>query len=402
MFPRPLFAFGTRYHYPSSVTFFRRSFNPSSLLSCSHRRFFSSSSSTSSDLTVDRNNPIGQPHPVTHPHLFPHSSSNRNEITPGISADEYSSRRSSLVSDLPSPSLAVIFGADTHYMTTDIPYVFRQNSNFFYLTGCCEPGCVLTVSKDSSSKVMSTLFVPKRNKDRELWDGPRVGASRASSVFHVDTSLDISELESYLTTPFHSSWSFYLCPVGSDCPDEKMTSDAEQSFLKMARNVSQSFVNSNLLPSSLAKMRLRKSPSEMTLMKIAGEHASAMHNSVMQYCQPGMTESHLGGYMQFAARREGSVRLSFPPVVAGGSNALTLHYISNEHVLNDETMVLIDSGTEYFGYCSDISRSFPVNGQFTPAQAEVYERVVDVNEKCIEVMIFIFRSYYILVILYRC
>ncbi len=269
-------------------------------------------------------------------------------------------------------------------MADEIPYPFRQNSNFLYLCGFQEPDSVLVLENIPGRNLpehKSTLFVPKRDPHRELWDGPRSGIEGALEFIGVDEAYAVDTLSEALHRcslrdnlvvwyDFHQSTGVH----------EVLHRDVISHLVTPCRS-NGSAVNS--LEQTMHSLRIIKSLAECNLMRTSVAIASEAFREVMKFSCPGVNESALYAKMDFECRLRGAEFLAYPPVVAGGNRANTLHYIANNQFIQGYEMVLIDAGCEYHGYASDITRTWPVSGKFTSAQAELYEAVLDVQLACI-------------------
>ncbi|XP_061702880.1 xaa-Pro aminopeptidase 3 [Syngnathoides biaculeatus] len=321
---------------------------------------------------------LGQPSPFTHPHLIKHG-----EVTPGLSQTEYELRRQRLASlieaqsDKLGPSgsssthVLIILSHPTRYMTNDIPYPFHQNQDFLYLSGILEPDSAL-VLYGKGRPDQAILFVPRRDPGRELWDGPRSGKDGAAALTGIERVHSTEELGVVLKSlkgsmlwydSFHPSHprlhQAHVIPVLEAGP--------------MARPVSP----------LIHSLRVLKSSSEVALMQEAGRITAQAFRRTMALSHGDMDESVLFAKFDFENRIHGANFLAYPPVVAGGNRANTLHYINNNQIVKDGEMVLLDGGCEYFGYVSDVTRTWPVNGKFSVPQAELYEAVLEVQLGCL-------------------
>ncbi|XP_045205280.1 xaa-Pro aminopeptidase 3-like [Mercenaria mercenaria] len=322
---------------------------------------------------------FGQPASQTHPHLV-----SQGEVTPGISKEEYEHRRTSLVNRIVQNSknslqnhIVILPSASKAYMTHDIPYPFRQNTEFLYLSGFQEPDSALVIHTTSTG-YKSVLFVPKRDPDRELWDGPRSGDKGALELTGVSEAYDTDNFESYLYE-YCKSYHDYMIWYSLNRPvHEHFHKTVIEDFLKqdgkkgIERPVAQ-----------VQQLRVIKSPAEVELMKHTTEIASQAFIDVMKFSKPGINESHLYARMDYECRMKGAEILAYPPVVAGGDRANIIHYINNNQIIQDGEMVLMDAGCEYHGYTSDITRTWPVSGKFTTAQRKVYLSVLAIQQVCI-------------------
>ncbi|ESO93817.1 hypothetical protein LOTGIDRAFT_182228 [Lottia gigantea] len=327
---------------------------------------------------------FGQPVALTHPHLL-----NDGEVTPGITKLEYLTRRVNLVDKAinlykqvqVSNHIFIIPGAVKSYMTNDIPYPFHQQTDFLYLCGFQEPGSVLILesAKGKANNHTSTLFVPEKNPDKELWDGPRSGKDGALTVTGVDSTHNISDLEKYLYdfskfNPGFVLWYRFDKPsnvtVHNAICHEFMIEPKYRSLEDPTRLCQQ--------------LRSIKSPAEIDLMHKSAEISSEAFIDVMKFSKPGVNESALYAKMDFECRIREAEILAYPPVVAGGNRANIIHYINNDQIINDEELVLMDAGCEYHGYASDITRTWPVSGKFTLAQKQLYNAVLNIQLSCIQ------------------
>ncbi|XP_014675847.1 PREDICTED: probable Xaa-Pro aminopeptidase 3 isoform X2 [Priapulus caudatus] len=280
----------------------------------------------------------GQPAPHTHPHLL-----QNKEVTPGIGRLEYSHRRQRFIEEVIRRSqrkhdavtrhIVLIPSAVRQYMTNDIPYVFRQNTDFWYMCGFLEPDSVLLIEA-TRSKNITTLFVPPRNASRELWDGARAGTDGALALTGVDQALSFDELEKYLKAYLKGSrnfgiWYDYVAPVNPTLHSNvirKFIMEERQAFVEQCRPIVQ-------------RQRLVKSPAEAELMR-----------RTCQIAAEAMTET---------------MKFSYPQLIQDGQ------------------LVLMDGGCELFGYNSDLTRTWPISGSFSEPQLSLYEAVLEVQKSCL-------------------
>ncbi|KAL4230342.1 Xaa-Pro aminopeptidase 3 [Mactra antiquata] len=322
---------------------------------------------------------FGQPASKTHPHLV-----NEGEVTPGISKQEYSSRRTKFMQNIVKKTegiiknhIAILPSATKVFMSYDIPYTFRQNTEFLYLSGFQEPDSVL-VLHTTDSGLKSVLFVPKRDPDKELWDGPRSGIEGALELTGVTEAYNIDYLEKYLYSycvdnENYMVWYNLTKPIHEEFHKKILDDFVKQDGKRGIENPT----------SMLHQQRLLKSPAEIDLMKKTCDIASQAFTEVMKFSKPEINESHLYAKMDYECRIRDAEMLAYPPVVAGGNRANIIHYIQNNQLIYDGELVLMDAGCEYHGYTSDITRTWPVSGRFTRAQRKVYLSVLAVQEVCI-------------------
>ncbi|XP_075888375.1 xaa-Pro aminopeptidase 3 [Nelusetta ayraudi] len=321
---------------------------------------------------------LGQPSPYTHPHLLKHG-----EVTPGLTQTEYELRRHKLASLIeaqadrlgPSASsgkhVVVVLSHPTRYMTNDIPYPFHQNQDFLYLSGVLEPDSAL-VLHGKGRPDQTILFVPRRDPGRELWDGPRSGRDGAAALTGIERVHSTEELGLVLKS-LNGSLLWY---DGSPPAHPRL----HQAHLTP---LLESGPTPRALRPLIHSLRAVKSSAEVALMQAAGHISSQAFRRTMALSRGDVDEAVLFAKFDFENRIHGANFLAYPPVVAGGNRANTLHYINNNQIIKDGEMVLLDGGCEYFGYVSDITRTWPVNGKFSPAQAELYEAVLEVQRSCL-------------------
>ncbi|XP_074630690.1 xaa-Pro aminopeptidase 3-like isoform X1 [Acropora palmata] len=337
--------------------------------------------------TGDKTKTIGQATPESHPHLL-----KIDELTPGITKKEYRDRRHKLLSLLAKTHfgethdkhLVIIPSNPVTYMTTDVPYPFRQNTDFLYLTGYQGSDAVLVLQSLEGLPFpahKSTLFIQPHDPKRELWDGKRPTTKDAILFFGFDESYSIKNLASVLTDRFagkdYCVWYDHLRPTNLLIHDEisKVLFHTEKFTYK----------NLLILGHNTQMLRLMKSEAEVNLLRESASLTARAFVKVMQSTRPGLEESHLHNILEYECRMAGAERLAYPPVVASGTLANTLHYINNTQVLRDGELVLMDAGSEFHGYSSDITRTWPVSGKFTDPQRELYELVLRVQKKCLRI-----------------
>ncbi|XP_074106368.1 xaa-Pro aminopeptidase 3-like [Cotesia typhae] len=266
-------------------------------------------------------------------------------------------------------------------MSDKIPYVFRQNSDFLYFTGCQEPDSVLLMTIDSD-KVLCTLFVQKKDPKSELWDGSRTGSEAAAEMFGVDQSLPASDFDSYLSSMVNKYKS--NASIWYDNHDIIHNEFHKKiSTLGILASTGRCRLPSTSIKNIFHQIRLIKSPAEIELMQKSCDIASEAITKTIKVSKAGMTKHQLFATVDYECRMNGAEFLAYPPVIAGDRNANVIHYITNNQILNNGDMVLMDAGCEYHGYSSDITRTWPVSGTFNPQQKILYEIVLEVQKSLI-------------------
>jgi len=282
----------------------------------------------------------------------------------------YSTRRARLLSSMQA-GIAVIPTAPEVARNADTHYPFRFDSNFYYLTGCAEPEAVLVLIAGDAPQ--SILFCREKDPEREIWDGFRVGVTAARAAFGVDATYPIGQLDEKLTELMgNQPRLFYPLGGGWDARLLAMRA-AVQAKARSGITAPDELVEVRGL---LHEMRLFKDEHELQLMRQAATISAAAHRRMMQFVRPAQMEYQVEAECVHEFCRHGARAAAYPSIVAGGSNGCVLHYVGNDQALRDGELLLIDAGCEWHGYAADITRTFPVNGRFSPAQREVYQVVL--------------------------
>lgn len=267
-------------------------------------------------------------------------------------------------------------------MSGKIPYVFRQNSDFLYLTGCMEPDTVLALSIDLKDNIKSMLFMQPRDRHAEQWEGPRTGVDLAPSLFGIDEAHLIENLYTVISQHAKQENPQFWYDI-KDTTSHELTKILIQSAqLLRTPSAMQSPFN------VLQNMKLYKSLAEQNLMKQTCQIASLAINDVIRDAKPGDSEHQIYAMVDYRCRMRNANHLAYPPVVAGGRNATIIHYISNSQLVQRGDMVLMDAGCEYSGYCSDITRTWPISREFLEPQKVLYEVVLQLQKDLIGLCLF--------------
>ncbi|MDF7681411.1 Xaa-Pro aminopeptidase [Enterobacteriaceae bacterium ESL0689] len=288
---------------------------------------------------------------------------------------EFLSRRQALLAQMQPASAALIFAAPEVVRSADTEYPYRQNSDFWYFTGFNEPEAVLVLIKSDDSHHHSVLFNRVRDLSSEIWFGRRLGQEAAPAKLAVDRALAFSEINQQLFQLLNGLDAIYFAQGQYAWADEIVFQALERLRKGERQNMQPPGAVIDWRP-IVHEMRLFKSQEELKAMRRAGEISALAHTRAMQKCRPGMFEYQLEGEILHEFNRHGARFPSYNTIVGGGENGCILHYTENEAALRDGDLVLIDAGCEYDGYAGDITRTFPVNGKFTPAQREIYDIVL--------------------------
>lgn len=290
-----------------------------------------------------------------------------------ITLKEYQARRRELAMRLPPDSIAVIPAASESLRNGDVYYRFRQNSDFYYLTGFNEPDALLLISSGAEGEC--TLFNRPRDPAQEQWQGKRLGQEGACEVLAVDMAFSIASVDGHLPDLLTGKQAIYFT-LGRYPRWEKKILDAWQVVRGRARRgvqAPQSFCDLGPL---LGEMRLLKSDAEIGLMQHAAQISVAAHQRAMRACRQVNNEYQLEAELLYEFSRQGCRGVAYDPIVAGGDNACILHYTENNQTLKKNELVLIDAGGEFEGYAADITRTFPISGRFSHEQRLIYELVL--------------------------
>lgn len=300
---------------------------------------------------------------------------------PYISQREFAERRERLAAQLPVNSMAVVPSAQLQHRNSDVESPFRQDSDFYYLSGFDEPDALILISKNKSV-VTYTLFCQPRDPEMEIWNGYRAGPEGVLVDYLADKSFSISEADERLPELLDGIESVYLC-MGTHYQTEVRVESWLKSMRKKRRQGLRVPLRLVELSSVLHEMRLFKSAQEINAMRAAGEISAQAHVRAMQVCRPGLMEYQLEAEIMYHFMQQGCRLPAYSSIVGGGKNACVLHYISNNAVLREGDLVLIDAGCEMEYYAGDITRTFPVSGRFSEAQRALYELVLKAQLACL-------------------
>ncbi|MEW5302925.1 MAG: hypothetical protein WDW36_005662 [Sanguina aurantia] len=318
----------------------------------------------------------GQPVPATHPQLL-----SPGELAPGIHSSEFRGRRKRLCTLLQPGACAIIPASATNYMAGVIPYPYRQDPDMMYFTGINQHAvAVLTaparsVREQGPAKDTYTLFIEPPNPERSRWDGERLDRQAAFEVFGADEVYYSNELPQF------------LAEMASACPalhfDLDRTSSHQHAPIATALQPAIRAGRVSMLRPLTHHMRLIKSPAEVAAMRLAAQWSAQAIVSCMSMSRPDVGEWEVAARFEYEVAKRGAARLAYPSVVAGGSDACTIHYSRHDKRVPGGQMLLMDAGCEHGGYVSDVSRTWPVSGKFTGPQREVYNIVLETHKRCL-------------------
>ncbi|WP_024530752.1 Xaa-Pro aminopeptidase [Serratia fonticola] len=300
-----------------------------------------------------------------------------------MTQQEFHKRRQALLAQMAPASAAVIFAAPEATRSADSEYPYRQNSDFWYLTGFNEPEAVLILVKSDETHNHSVLFNRVRDLTAEIWFGRRLGQGAAPAKLGVDRALAFDEINDQLHLLLNGLDVVYHAQGQYAYADEILFGALDKLRKGFRQNLEAPATLTDYRP-WLHDMRLFKSAEEVAVMRRAGEISAMAHTRAMEKCRPGMFEYQLEGEILHEFNRLGARFPSYNTIVGSGENGCILHYTENECEMRDGDLVLIDAGCEYRGYAGDITRTFPVNGKFSKPQREVYDIVLASINKALE------------------
>ena len=295
--------------------------------------------------------------------------------------NRYTERRNKLGSMLPKNSAVVIAGASTQYRNADSSHAFRQDSNFWYLSGFNEAESTLVLLINKENDVESIVFVPEKNELKEIWDGYRAGPEGAIKDYGFDLAFNNTEINERLPDLLAGHNQVFY-PVG-----KSKTLDADIiSWIKSAKSKDRHSSSIDIADASskVGNQRLIKDDDEIEIMKKACQISAEAHVEAMKFVKPGITEQEMEAFYQYEFSKRGGRFSAYTPIVAGGENACVLHYVENSKPLQDGELLLVDAGCEFELYASDITRTYPINGKFTDPQLAIYEVVLEAQLRSIE------------------
>lgn len=294
---------------------------------------------------------------------------------------ELRERRQRMLARLGDDEVLVLFSAQEHLRNGDVSHPYRQDSDFFYLTGFEEPEAVCVLRRKAPGFV---LFVRPRDPEKEIWDGRRAGEAGAQARFGADVAHPIGKLRELLPDYFEDVTRVHYF-FGREPVWDRTIFDAISTVSSRRRKkvtAPSELCNAARL---LHEARRIKSPLEIARMQRAADVTVAAHRRALLTCRPGLTEHDLAAELEHEFRRGGAKREAYESIVASGDNATILHYRENDRRMLDGELVLIDAGTELGYYAADLTSTFPVGATFTPAQRHLYQLVLDAHRAALAV-----------------
>ncbi|CUT02146.1 aminopeptidase P N-terminal domain-containing protein [Candidatus Chrysopegis kryptomonas] len=323
----------------------------------------------------------------------------------------FKSNRESLMSAIGNDAIAIFYSNSLKTRSNDVEYRFKQDNNFYYLTGLEEPDAVLVLvpagfspsilklagkatgkyyditldTVKSDLKIREVLFLKERDSLREVWTGRTLGTKGATEKLGFQLALPIDEFKTLIRTIIFASRAktiYFPYPTGCYEGNVKEVIETLESILNSQRSRLQ-FSDPTPI---LARMRMIKKPEEIELIKKAVNITVKAHRQIMMSCEPGMYEYEIQALAEYVFTKLGSEYPAFPSIIGSGENSVILHYSSNRKKIKDGDLIVVDIGAEYHNYCADVTRTIPANGKFTQEQREIYEIVLKAQEETIKMV----------------
>jgi len=294
---------------------------------------------------------------------------------------EFKKRRKHLMQRIGKGNIALIGSASVRTRNRDVDYPFRQDSDFYYLTGFNEPES-LAVFIPGREQGEYILFCREFDEKKALWEGAHAGLEGATKHYDADDAFPIADLDDILPGMLEGKVKVFY-PMGRD-------PELDHSLLEWINHIRGQSRSGLIAPGELIalepilhEMRLFKSAAELKLMRRAAEVSAAAHVKAMQACKAGMYEYQIEAELVYHFARNGLRAVAYPSIVAAGKNACTLHYTENTGKLKNGDLLLIDAGAECDHYAADITRTFPISGCFSEPQKQLYQLVLDAQAAAI-------------------
>ena len=289
----------------------------------------------------------------------------------------FKERRAKVASQMESNSILMLCSSNIVPRNNDTTFPFRQDSNFYYLTGFNEPNSVMLLKSDGTAYI----FCRNKNPELEKWDGFMWGYQAAADEFNFDDGFDIYDIDQLAPQIINGTSTVYAL-VGKNKDFDQQVIKWITAANSMERH--QGNIDLKNFSNQLGMMRLVKEDSELSLMRKSCEIAALTHKAVISKAKVGMSEFDLETMYLNEFKSHGSKDISYTPIVAGGERACILHYIDNNQPIADGELVLVDAGCEWGLYASDITRTYPINGKFSAEQRAVYDVVLEAHNKACE------------------
>ena len=292
----------------------------------------------------------------------------------------YKNRRNNLKELLPKNSVLLVPGADLQYRNADSAFAFRQDSSFYYLSGFCEPSSLIAIVNDDDG-LKSIIFVPPKDKLKEIWDGYRAGPIGAIDDFLFDKAYNNFEIDKMLPDILHGHKEVLYAIGKKQGFDQQVINWTTAAGKKDRHSKSINIIDASSL---IGNMRLIKDEHEINLIRKACDISAEAHIEAMKSVKDGDNEQQIESLYINEFSKRGARFPAYNPIVAGGENACILHYVENNQNLKSTELLLVDAGCEYKMYAADITRTFPISGKFSEEQLQIYKIVLDAMNAAID------------------
>lgn len=301
-----------------------------------------------------------------------------------ISAQEFKERREKVLNQLEDHSLAILFAGQGRKKSGDENYPFDVNKNFFYLTGIEQENSILLLVK-CEGETSEYLFVEEKDEKKEKWTGLRLTHEEAEEISGIETVFARSIFDGKIEAAFGNEMSHFgeIKNVYLDLEKELKIDECKSTIHYKDELVNKYHVNVIDVHNIVMKLRMVKSPAEIGLIKEAIATTDIGIRNILTNLRAGKFEYNLRNVFEFSIKEEFGTTLAFPTIIAAGKNGIILHYPEAKDIINKEELVLLDLGAAKHYYCADISRTFPVDGQFNDLQRKIYQIVLDCNKATI-------------------
>lgn len=302
---------------------------------------------------------------------------------PILDVKYFKQRRERLKNIAKGDEAFVFFSGHAPTRSNDTSYKFRVNSNFFYFTGFEEEGAILVYRPGKTPE--TTVFVHPKDPLMETWEGFMFGEDLAKKIFGFDETYKVTDFDSKAVELLSEVESVYF-KIGEDAKQDEKVLVAMKKVLRKKERKGHLFQEIKDPGQQLASLRMIKTTEEIEFMKTASEISAKAHVEVMKAIKPGVNEGYLEGIFVSEILKMDAKNVAYNTISAAGDNATTLHYVFNDEECKDGDLFLIDAGAEYKYYAGDITRTYPVGAGFTPAQKEVYQKVLDIQKTLVEMV----------------
>lgn len=300
-----------------------------------------------------------------------------------IKADEYSLRREKLIETLDNGSITILFAGVGRKRSGDQDYDFAVNRNFYYLTGIEQDNSILMLVK-GDGEISSYLFIDEKDEKKEKWIGLKLTTDEAREISGIDNICLRSSFEGKLMTALNSSMTHFgdINKIYLDLEKELKIDDCK-STNEYKAELNEKYPNIQIedIHDKIMRFRMIKSPAEIDLIRDAIHTTDVALLNVLSKLKAGRYEYNMRNIFEFTVKEDLNAEMAFPSIVAGGKNAVILHYPSAQDILKDGDLILLDVGAAKHNYCADISRTYPINGKFSPLQRKIYSIVLECNKQ---------------------